>query len=260
MDRERYGGGGRGGAGGGAGPRGGGGGGRGINRYPDVSNRPRPVGPGPAREDRGYGRPDRAAAPAPRNSSEPWSDVPPELEALLRAQVAQKPAPVRTVRVPDDEPSSEDLLGSGVAESPADAVAEPAGRGRTSRRPAARAPRTEVASESTVTTAAVVDAALGAEPEAAPRRRPGRPRKEAPTEAAAGSATEVATAAPRATRAATAKPKAAAKPRTTRKASSASEGSVATVDGADAAAPDGADAPAAPKRRTARKASTVEPA
>ena len=132
MDRERYGGGGRGGAGGGAGPRGGGSGGRGINRYPDVSNRPRPVGPGPAREDRGYGRPDRAAAPAPRNSSEPWSDVPPELEALLRAQVAQKPAPVRTVRVPEDGGSSEDLLGSGVAEGTADAVAEPAGRGRTS--------------------------------------------------------------------------------------------------------------------------------
>jgi hypothetical protein len=34
-----------------------------------------------------------ASPPRARSSSEPWSDVPPELEALLRAQVAQKVAP-----------------------------------------------------------------------------------------------------------------------------------------------------------------------
>ena len=69
MERERYG-------------RGGGGG---LNRYPDVSGRSggrqqperrrdeRPAGP----------RPDR-----PPRSSEPWSEVPPELEELVRAQLA----------------------------------------------------------------------------------------------------------------------------------------------------------------------------
>ena len=85
VERERYG-------------RGGGGGG--INRYPDVSGR---TGGGgnvapsrPPRDDRGYGRRDerpREAAPRPSSSNEPWSEVPPELEAVLRAQVGQKPSP-----------------------------------------------------------------------------------------------------------------------------------------------------------------------
>ena len=77
MDRERYG-------------RGSGGGG-GINRYPDVSGRTRPATP--PRDDRNYSRGGDRPAPAPagRSSNEPWSDVPPELEAMLRAQVAQKP-------------------------------------------------------------------------------------------------------------------------------------------------------------------------
>jgi uncharacterized LabA/DUF88 family protein len=74
IDRERYG-------------RGGGGGG--INRYPDVSGRNRQA---PPREERSRSRaPERAPAPAGRSSEEPWSDVPPELEAMLRAQVAQRP-------------------------------------------------------------------------------------------------------------------------------------------------------------------------
>jgi hypothetical protein len=60
-------------------------------RYPDVSGRTRPAAP--ARDDRNYSRGNDRPAPAPagRSSNEPWSDVPPELEALLRAQVAQKP-------------------------------------------------------------------------------------------------------------------------------------------------------------------------
>ncbi|MEX2183905.1 MAG: NYN domain-containing protein, partial [Chloroflexota bacterium] len=97
MERERYG-------------RGGGGGG--INRYPDVSARTSPEGQGgragTSRGDRSYSRgpergpergPDEATrdrGAAPRASSEPWSDVPPELEALLRAQVSQKPVGATT--------------------------------------------------------------------------------------------------------------------------------------------------------------------
>jgi uncharacterized LabA/DUF88 family protein len=71
MERERFG-------------RGGGGG---INRYPDVSGR-RPD-ERPRSDDRAVvvPRQDR-----PRSGDEPWSEVPPELEAMLRAQIASKPA------------------------------------------------------------------------------------------------------------------------------------------------------------------------
>jgi uncharacterized LabA/DUF88 family protein len=90
IERERYG-------------RGGGGG---INRYPDVSGRERQGqgggsrngGNGPRREG-GYARQDasysrgpseRPERSAPR-SGDPWSEVPPELEEMLRAQLAQSP-------------------------------------------------------------------------------------------------------------------------------------------------------------------------
>ena len=67
------------------------GGGGGINRYPDVSGRvAQSRGP---RGERGYGRPDdRPRETASRSSTEPWSEVPPEVEALLRAQVTQRPS------------------------------------------------------------------------------------------------------------------------------------------------------------------------
>jgi uncharacterized LabA/DUF88 family protein len=79
------------------------GGGGGINRYPDVSGRGAP--PRGARDDRGYGRSeDRSRETAPRSSTEPWSEVPPEVEAMLRAQVVQRP-PTRPTEVqPDIKP------------------------------------------------------------------------------------------------------------------------------------------------------------
>ena len=85
MDRERYG-------------RGGGGG---INRYPDVSGRDRRAAaaasaggawrrtPG-RRLSRPAARIDRTESTgAPRSGGDPWSEVPPELEEMLRAQLAQ---------------------------------------------------------------------------------------------------------------------------------------------------------------------------
>ncbi|MDA8238304.1 MAG: NYN domain-containing protein [Chloroflexi bacterium] len=71
-------------------------GGRGTSRPPEVAGRGAP----PAGQ-RGGQRPARLAQPAPGRdrdgvperrpaSSEPWSEVPPELEELLRAQLAQK--------------------------------------------------------------------------------------------------------------------------------------------------------------------------
>ena len=113
MERERYG-------------RGGGGGG--INRYPDVSARTRPE---PQRDDRGFGRGDRTPAPPARSSNEPWSDVPPELEAMLRAQVAQKPV---------SRPAPSPLTPPTAAPELAEMQAPP--KARATRSPSARAPRT----------------------------------------------------------------------------------------------------------------------
>jgi hypothetical protein len=263
MDRERYG---RGGAVGGGG--GGRGVSRGINRYPDVSGRSHPAGP--AREERGYGRPDRESVPTPpRSSNEPWSDVPPELEALLRAQVAQNPAPSRPGRVPDDRaPGSEP--GDRAAKPVIAAVQVEAAPAKTrgTRKPGTRAARGAEAAplapaESTAPAAAEV---LGAtDSDAAPKRRPGRPRKVAVTEAreAAGteaSGTEVAsTRATRATKAAP-KPRAAAKPRSSRKvAGTPADEPAGTAATADGGAPEGS-ASAAPRRRTTRKVTPAEPA
>jgi uncharacterized LabA/DUF88 family protein len=79
VDRERYG-------------RGGGG----INRYPDVSGRVAGGGPRGGRDDRRDdrtvpgGRPERERVTPAGRSDEPWSEVPPELEAVLRAQLARR--------------------------------------------------------------------------------------------------------------------------------------------------------------------------
>jgi uncharacterized LabA/DUF88 family protein len=229
MERERYG-------------RGGGGGG--INRYPDVSGRTRPSEP--QRDDRGFGRTDRTPASPPRSSNEPWSDVPPELEAMLRAQVAQKP-------IPRPAPSAVNPPAPGLEPVGTDAPSKV----RATRRPAARTPRsgatsaTEATTES-ATVAGAAAAAVGAgAPEAAPKRRAIR--------------------APKSTSAASAKPEAvvealpvsAVKPRATRKpaAARAPAGRVAAVklESATADASHGDTTPVA-RRRTTRKAASTEPA
>jgi uncharacterized LabA/DUF88 family protein len=214
VDRERYG-------------RGGGGG---INRYPDVSAREpagrggRPSGPGPGRQDRPprqdrFDRPDRAAGP---RSSEPWSEVPEELEAMLRAQLAQSPkaSPPASRR----EPSGNEVVASSSTPStePAAATAEPATKRRTTRRKAGAEP--VAASDGAASSDATSDA---------PKRRAPRRKADSP-----GGDDATATAAP--------------KRRTTR-AKTATAGTAETA--ADAAEPAGSDAAeaAAPKRRTTRK-------
>jgi uncharacterized LabA/DUF88 family protein len=248
MERERFGRGG-GGGGGGGGARGGGGG-RGINRYPDVSARPRAVQP--VRDDRGYGRADRQSVP--RSSTEPWSDVPPELEALLRAQVAQKPAPSGQGRgVPERPERSETVTVPEVTPEVAAEAAETA----TPRagRPSSRTPRRgRVAAASSVAERAeepVTDAAA-----AAPKRRTTRSAKassvEAEVTADVGAATAGGPAAAKATRA-TAKPRAARKPAAAKAPASSSP--------ADVEAPaDPTGSAVAPKRRSTRKATTSETA
>jgi len=208
MERERYG-------------RGGGGGG--INRYPDVSGRTQQAPP--SREDRGRGRSDRpASGPVPRGSNEPWSDVPPELEALLRAQVAQKPAPGRPAQ--PSAPTSEPVIDRDGEAVGGDAIAA----GSTA--PKARATRKPAAAKAT-----------GAKAAAKPRAT----RKPA---AATGDAVASEATADGVGRAdAPAKP--APKPRATRKAAAKPDAPVAG---------DGDASAAAPKRRTTRKvAAPAEP-
>ncbi len=249
MERERYG-------------RGGGGG---INRYPDVSARTR--APEPRRDDRNYSRGDRTPPP-PRTSNEPWSDVPPELEAMLRAQVAQKPGPR-----PSASPARAPETGRATPEDGGQAVS--AARPRATRKPVTRSARTATSA----TAVDVPDASASADgdvvsvvaTQAAPRRRPGRPAKTV-TAAAAEPGDIAAAGVEPASDAGPGKPAGPAKPRATRKpaaprattAAGASAGKrasrAATV--ASEAAPSGdgaaADAPPAPKRRVTRTTATTD--
>ena len=242
IAEQRQGRGGRGGRGGGAargGPRGGRsayqsaiarerfgrGGSGGINRYPDVSGRTQ--APRAPRDDRNYSRgEDRGRESAPRSSSaEPWSDVPPELEAMLRAQVTQRPAarPTETAAgraAPTDVEPMEDIVGADVAEV-ADAVTESAPKRRSTRSTATKTTR----ARSTTT--------------AKPRAT--RKTAAATTDATADQATEVAPTTAEASDATAEAPKR----RTTRKSSSAK---------ASASDPADSSGVAGPKRRTTRKA------
>jgi uncharacterized LabA/DUF88 family protein len=236
IDRERYG-------------RGGGGG---INRYPDVSGRTgqggRPAGqPGGAyaRQDASYSRPqgDRPDRPAPRSSGDPWSEVPPELEEQLRAQLAQSPK----ARRPAPAPSSSRIEAADAAgeietmtEAPLDLAVETAApKRRTSTRRKAGDEATTNASPAAVDEAA----------EPAPKRRTTTRKK---ADASSATPVEAASATDAGEVAATPKRRTT----TRKKAESAETGAASASDGgADAAVPsDGAT----PKRRTTRK--KAEPA
>ncbi len=213
MERERYG-------------RGSGGG---INRYPDVSGRTGQGSQGGragqggrtgGAEDRSYGRGrderPRDRVPAPRSSSEPWSEVPPELEAMLRAQVAQKPGgpPTETVE-----------------------ASKPAPKRRTTRKTAVDAEATGAAlTESTESTESTALEAEGSKP--APKRRTTR-------KVAAGSI-EPATDAEAPASAPAVKPRATRKPAASRVKAGTATPTTGSGDG-------GADATPAAKRRTTRK-------
>jgi uncharacterized LabA/DUF88 family protein len=224
VDRERFG---RGGSGG-------------INRYPDVSARTgagsrddrHDRGPrdGGRRDDRGYGRGGRTerndrTGSAPR-SGEGWSEVPPELEAMLRAQMASGGSP---------------------------RGGRPTGRGTSPERPAARAAAADTVVESTVPaettkrtttrTATRTTRAKAAPSDApAPSAEAGKPKrtttrrttaKAAPAEAGETAAAE--------------KPKRTTTRRTTAKAAPAEAGETAAAVEADK-----------PKRRTTRSKTSTE--
>jgi uncharacterized LabA/DUF88 family protein len=226
VDRERYG---RGGSSGG------------INRYPDVSAR-RPE-ERPRTDDRA---PAAARQDRPRSGDEPWSEVPPELEAMLRAQIAAKPG-----RSSDNRGSGRPPADRG-SDRPTDvpaatpvAAAEADGPAPAKRRPTSR----KAAEPATVTEAV---APVG---EPAPRRR-------APSRSAAGGSADVAAsklAASEAKPATEAKPASKAPARSKSGAAAAAEApaepasrsrSAAATPSADAAdaAPAGARKPRAPRK------------
>jgi uncharacterized LabA/DUF88 family protein len=215
MDRERF------------------GGGRGstMSRFGGDQGGPRRDAPprrdgGPNRIDRPAFRPESRPAPRPVSSDEPWSEVPPEIEAMLRAQLGgggrtrqaggSGPAPERRPAHPDVRSEPTPAAASEAASSTA--------------RPARRGSRTAATGES-------AGQASGGETAdaAAPKRRVTRTAK------AAGAASEAAP-----TKAAI---------RTTAKPSTSTR-SRAKAAPADASGTAGGDGPAtpAPKRRTRRTA------
>jgi uncharacterized LabA/DUF88 family protein len=230
MERERYG---RGSSGG-------------INRYPDVSGRTsQPGRTGSGRDDRAPARSrddrPRGAESAPRGSSEPWSDVPPELEALLRAQVAGSATPSvptpaqRSTEVVDDQA---ELAASADAAASTDAEVTSAPKRRTTRKTTAT--RTKSAAKP-------ADVATEAEDSPAPKRRASRSKAAAASTDAEEASTSTRSSKPKSTRS-----KASTSAKTT--------ASGATSDIADAALADPAaadsDVPSkpAPRKRTTRKA------
>ena len=168
IQRERFG---RGGSGGG------------INRYPNVSERPpersgnRDAGPAPRRDDRGP-RPDRAPAPAaPRGGGE-WSEVPPELEELLRAQIGQRPEPRTGGRPATPEPQVEAAETAAEPETaPADQVEEAAMAASAATRRRSTTRRGTAAAAPAVADGSTDEAADAPEPAPAPAPAPAARRR-----------------------------------------------------------------------------------
>jgi uncharacterized LabA/DUF88 family protein len=205
------------------------GGGSGINRYPDVSGRERPRDAGFQRPDRG-GRPERGPRPERQGErrgggGEPWSEVPPEVEAMLRAQISSRPRAESGAEAEPEqraETAAEMTPFDTATEPEALAAARPArGRGR-------RATAAPVAQTDTVE-------AQAEDAETAPAATATRRRTTRRTPASAPD-TEGTTEAP--------------KRRTTRRSSTASAAGEA---GREATRPAEADAESAPKKRTTRR-------
>jgi uncharacterized LabA/DUF88 family protein len=217
------------------------GGGRGsasVSRFAEPSQRGRDLG---GRSSRPVGRP--FERPEPRaTSSEPWSEVPPEIEAMLRAQLAagggqpSRPAP----RPPVERSAPEAEAAAAVSPAPARA-----------RRGAPTRPRRTSSAADHPGTAATVEAAAAPPQEqatSATRRRRATSKGSAASEPAAGIE-----AAPKAPRRRAASPPAAAD------ATTAPASPVGPTDGpADAASATDAPADVAgatvpPRRRASRK-------
>ena len=86
------------------------------------------------RGDRANFRP--VPRPAPRTSGdEPWSEVPPEIEAMLRAQQGSRPAAPRPAPVRDEAPAFAEAVAPEVAAAPARRGRRTAAASTAARRP-----------------------------------------------------------------------------------------------------------------------------
>ncbi|MFN8619721.1 MAG: NYN domain-containing protein [Chloroflexota bacterium] len=254
IDRERFG---RGGGSSGMYGQGGGnrqGGQGGGNRQGGQGGGNRQGGGQPSQGRRPQSQPhaqpvrDREVAPV-SGSAEPWSEVPPEVQELLRAEMAKRqgsgarpaaPAPAASGEAAEGGRSRRGRGGrpSAAAEAPvAEApVVEAAPAAEAAEAPKPTRRRTTKAAEAPVVEAAPAEATAAAEAPAKPARK--RTTKAAAVEAPAAEAAPAAEEAP-------AKP---ARKRTTK----------AAAEAAPAEAPAAAEAPAKPARRRSTKASSAE--
>jgi uncharacterized LabA/DUF88 family protein len=167
----------------------------------------RPMGQAGGRPPRAPRMDDRPRYDEARTSSEPWSEVPPELEEMLRAELSRK-APAAPV---SDAPQLSELpapIPSFGATAPADdaAAAKPARRTRTAKAKSAEEPaeagveapakkartRTTKTAAPKSTTTRTRKAAPAAEGEAAPKKATRARKPATPAEPAAETASEAA--------------------------------------------------------------------
>ena len=203
--------------------------------------------PGGERDrDRGDRQPDRQQfrqpqRPAPRPSGdEPWSEVPPEIEAMLRAQIGSRPAPA--------QPAAAAPAQDAEAAAP-ESVAATSGRTGSARRTSTRGRRSAAEATASADGGTVVAPVTA---EAAPAAR--RTRRSTAASATAADVVE----APAET-APTAAKRTARKATTTRsRTKAAASAASGDATGDTAAAPSDATETAAPKRRTTRR--KAEPA
>jgi uncharacterized LabA/DUF88 family protein len=189
--------------------------------------------------DRGDRQPFRQPQrPAPRPSGdEPWSEVPPEIEAILRAQIGSRPAPARPA---PSAPAQE------AQEATPESVPATSGPSGSARRTSTRSRRTG-ADASTATADGGTNGAMVTD-EARPATRRTR-RSTAASDAVTGEADSSAVPAPTAAKRTTTRKATTTRSRTKASASAAS-GEVAAET---VAAPSDAAEAAAPKRRTTRR-------
>jgi uncharacterized LabA/DUF88 family protein len=260
MDRERYG-----------RPAGTTGGASGFGAGAQRMDRPRPpVSGGGGRPPMGGGRnnrPPQQARPSrpayqevqrerePERqsaSSEPWSEVPADVQALLRAELARRQGsqqqsraaePTVTFREPAAEPPTEAIAparGRTRSTRGAASPSEPAASSEQAAMPARRGRRPAAASASAASTSAAEASAPDAGEAAVAAPAPTRARRTRSAAAETGGST--ASTPPEAAAAAEAAPRAR---RTTRSKATTAEGTTETAQ---------SEAPAAPRRRTTRKA------
>jgi uncharacterized LabA/DUF88 family protein len=180
--------------------------------------------------------------PAPRPSGdEPWSEVPPEIEAMLRAQIGSRPAPARPA-APAPAQEAEDAA--------PETVVPASGRSVSTRRAPARGRRSGSDTQVEAAEPGMDEAPVTAE--AKPTARRTRRSAAAGTAASAAESPEAPTPTP-------AKRATTRKPATTRSRTKASPAAASGDEtGETAAAPSDAAETAAPKRRSTRR--KAEPA